>query len=700
MYKTLSIIIPVYNEEKTIVDLLNCIDSTPMMLEKEVVIVNDGSTDKSAKLIQNWIKERKAVYRVNYLEKENGGKGSAVRCGIENSTGDIVIIQDADLEYDPSEIDLCVKPIVDCKTKVVYGSRSLYAHGRGYSYLRYFIGGVTVTNWINLLFGTELTDEPTCYKTYDGDLIRAILFDGDGFEWEPEITCKLIRLGFEIHEIGISYAPRSFEEGKKINAIDGLHALWTSLYWRFASIKNEKKKLRLGVSDEYLNYRKPKLYFWVIALLLIAMIARLFVLLPGINNPEENYFRPDSSTYVQPAKVLAETGRYKFSVDADKGYAYRTPGYPAYLALFFKFTDNLKWSVIFMVILSALTCIPIFYSGCYFGGKWVGFIAGLFFALNITSIAHAPLILSDTLFTLIVTVQLWYFIKFYFSARPLFLFMSVIAASITVYIRPVELLWIFPCIFLVFIYRGFYLKKKLVITLLLVLTFFLPLMPWMLRNLMNDSGFTMSTDTGNLLYNNGAVLLGKVEGRSPEGIRAEMHEKSNRIFNKNPIKFRSEASRSAYEQNQLKQLILKYPLTYLQLSLRPWVLLPDLPTFCQDIGVGASGRGTFDVLNTQGIFAAVNHYFGDKKWMIYAAAPLLAVVLIMYICCFCQFVLWLCKKKWFLCFSALAFIEYFLLLPGPIAMPRYQIPALPMICIMAAAFISTLFTGINAKLNN
>ena len=510
--QSLSIIIPVYNEEKTVIELLDKVIAAKLKVNKELIIVNDGSTDSSETIIKNWMDRIEVSSECNILffNKENGGKGSAVRYGIERSSGDIVIIQDADLEYNPEEISLCAQPIIEGRAKIVYGSRELTKKKREYSYLSFFMGGLVVTNWVNFLFGTGLTDEPTCYKTFDGSLIRKLLFKGDGFEWEPEITCKLIRLGFEIKEVGITYSPRKLEEGKKINAVDGLKALWVILFWRFASIHKEKAKLQ-SLPDSYNIFRKINLKPLLLIVLIVAVLSRLLVTVPEISKPAENFSRPDTSSYLTPAYILSQTGNYSDNIDTLKAYAYRTPGYPVYMSIFYKFSDNLIPPIIIMCLISALTCIPIFYAGFYFGGKWTALIAGLLFALNITSIAHSPLLLSDTLFTFVIAIQFWYFIKFYFTKRPLFLFISVFLASIATYIRPTEILWIIPCIFLALIYKHICIQKKIIIALCLVVLFIAPLLPWVTRNYVNDSGLNLSTDTGNLLYNNGAVLLGKIE---------------------------------------------------------------------------------------------------------------------------------------------------------------------------------------------
>ena len=134
---------------------------------------------------------------------------------------------------------------------MVYGSRQRFAANHMHSSWAFYVGGMLVSAWFSALYQTWLTDEPTCYKTFDGELIRALLFEGDGFEWEPEITAKLLRLGFEIKEVPISYTPRKLDAGKKIRATDGFRALWEGLRWRFKSIDSEREKLAaLDDSDE------------------------------------------------------------------------------------------------------------------------------------------------------------------------------------------------------------------------------------------------------------------------------------------------------------------------------------------------------------------------------------------------------------------------------------------------------------------
>jgi len=227
--KRLSIIIPVYNEEKTIGKLLKKVKSVRIPnVEKEIIVVDGESTDRTPEILrkQNGIKV--------VLNENDRGKGSAVRKGLEFSSGSVVIIQDADLEYEPEDIVPCVRPIFRKRAKVVYGSRRLHKPNRKHSSFMFFLGGVVITKFTNLLYGSHLTDEPTCYKAFDSELLKSLSFKSDGFEWEPEVTAKILRRGINIWEVPIRYNPRL--EGKKIRCMDGLKAVWTLLRLSFGKI--------------------------------------------------------------------------------------------------------------------------------------------------------------------------------------------------------------------------------------------------------------------------------------------------------------------------------------------------------------------------------------------------------------------------------------------------------------------------------
>ena len=234
----LSIIVPAYNEARTLAALLEAVravDLNGLGLEREILVVSDGSTDDSAAIAR--AQAGVAVHEYH----PNRGKGAAVRHGIERASGELILIQDADLEYDPQDYLALLPPLCDGRAQVVYGSRLLgyeKQFGKGTvrrhrgAYRSAYLGGRVVTELANLLYGAHLTDAPTGYKCFRTDVIRAIAIEHDRFDWEQEVTAKLLRSGIEIFEVPISYRPRSFEEGKKIGVRDGLSALWTLARYR------------------------------------------------------------------------------------------------------------------------------------------------------------------------------------------------------------------------------------------------------------------------------------------------------------------------------------------------------------------------------------------------------------------------------------------------------------------------------------
>lgn len=230
--ETLSVVIPAYNEEPTLATVLDKVATVKMALNMELLIVDDGSKDRTAEVAREWAnKNAGGRISVKVISKENGGKGTAVRRGIEESTGEYVIIQDADLEYDPNDYPKLLEPILAGEAEVVYGSRITGPDKPGS--LKFYLGGRLVTLATNLLYWSHLTDEPTCYKLFRGELIRGMPLECTGFEFCPEVTAKVLKRGLRIAEVPIRYFPRSIEEGKKIRSWDGVLALWELLKWRF-----------------------------------------------------------------------------------------------------------------------------------------------------------------------------------------------------------------------------------------------------------------------------------------------------------------------------------------------------------------------------------------------------------------------------------------------------------------------------------
>jgi len=225
----LSIIIPVYNEKSTIKEIIHRIKNVP--IDKEIIIADDCSTDGTREILRKLQSEEydKGEIKIIYHEK-NMGKGWAIRTALKYVSGEIVIIQDADLEYEPEDYPRLIEPIVSGEASVVYGPRSL---GKKISYLSFYLGGQFLSFLTNILYGSHITDEATCYKVFRADVIKGINLKCERFEFCPEVTAKLLKKGYKIYEVPIHYYPRSIKEGKKINWKDGLEAIWTLIKYRF-----------------------------------------------------------------------------------------------------------------------------------------------------------------------------------------------------------------------------------------------------------------------------------------------------------------------------------------------------------------------------------------------------------------------------------------------------------------------------------
>ncbi|MBI4859708.1 MAG: glycosyltransferase family 2 protein [Candidatus Riflebacteria bacterium] len=221
----LSVVIPVYNEARTVAELVSRVASSPV--EKELVIVDDGSSDGTGAALDALSGPGVRVIH----HPVNRGKGMSIRTALEQVSGDLVIVQDADLEYDPADYPALIQPILDGRAQVVYGTRFHPGNQMGYS--RFKIAARMLTWLVNLLFGARITDEATCYKVFKTEVIKAIPLRCERFEFCPEITAKVLKRGIAIVEVPIRYAARTEAEGKKIRFRDGVEAFWTLLKYRF-----------------------------------------------------------------------------------------------------------------------------------------------------------------------------------------------------------------------------------------------------------------------------------------------------------------------------------------------------------------------------------------------------------------------------------------------------------------------------------
>ncbi len=426
----------------------------------------------------------------------------------------------------------------------------------------------------------------------------------------------------------------------------------------------------------------------LLLLLAAGLAARFCLALPGLlTDPTGRFSRPDSSGYLNPALALAESGRF---LDAPGGEpsAVRAPGFPALAALCYRLAGigNNSALAVVLILFSTAAAIPVWLAGRELGGRRTGEIAAGLLLFNLTMMAQAPMLLSDTLLAFSVSLQFYWFVRFLRrGGRPADFLWSIFFAALGALIRPINSVWILPALVLLGAAPSPGWRRKLWTGAAAVLLFAAVLTPWMWRNFRIGAGFCIDTNTGAMLHQNGAMLLAKINGTSYESEKAKILSELKERFADHEA-FPDEASRVNYRMERFKALIYAHPLAWLPQHFRPHILLPDAPGFFELLGVTSSDRGTLNVLQKRGLFAAVNHYFAGRFWLPLLLLPLLAVTLLLYAgaAVWLGTALWNWKREWFALLVFLAFVEYYFFLPGPVTVPRYQLPALPALAVAAA----------------
>lgn len=423
----------------------------------------------------------------------------------------------------------------------------------------------------------------------------------------------------------------------------------------------------------------------------------MLILVPGWSQMPELFSRPDTPGYVQPALSLASDCRFSMPGSTEP-FSSRPPGFPLYLAFFFKiFGEHYVLPILSLCLLGALTCFPAFLCGRFFGNSLTGHLAAGLIACNITAIANSPMLLSDTLYGFLVAWQLYFFTRFHFKREAKCFYFAMLIAGAATLIRPIGSAWLIPGAFLCLIQPEMSWKKRIITAACGCLFFLTVICPWMARNKLAGAGFSIDSNTGSMYHQNGAMLLSKLNGTSYETEKQKILKELDREFADHG-KYPDVASREAYRVKKFKELIFQHPVPYFSLHFKPSVLLPDAPTLFELLGMTTANRGTLDVLHREGVVTAVKHYFGDKLPWLFVLIPFLLITGLTYLGCLVQLIFWLAKKEVYLIFFFLAFVEYFFFLPGPITVPRYQVPALPLMTVMAAMALPVVYKAMLEKL--
>lgn len=409
-------------------------------------------------------------------------------------------------------------------------------------------------------------------------------------------------------------------------------------------------------------------------LVLIALAVRLLVALPGLRDPQASFFRPDSWSYYWPAESLLERGGYHATPEATEPGTTRPPGFPVVMVPLLAL-GGVRAVVVGMCVLSALTCLPIWLTGRRLGGERAARRAGLLWALNLTSLAAAPMVLSDTLYAFGFAWQLFLMTRYAQEGRPGDLACAALLAGATALVRSAGALWIVPWILLALGAPPLPMRRRVACAAGGVLIFGLCVVPWMLRNRAAGAGFSMDSTVGDRYDCLTSAVLSAETGEPTARLRERWTREDGRVEGEE----RLDRKRVRFEETARA-----HPWTLLQFYLFPRSLIPDVPLLLEHFGVTRPGRGSSDVLRREGVWAAALHYLGGRAWLLAPLAPLLAVVAATYAGCAWQAVRWVRERRWFWLLMFGAFVLYPLVLPGPMVEPRYQLPALPLMAVMAA----------------
>ena len=432
---------------------------------------------------------------------------------------------------------------------------------------------------------------------------------------------------------------------------------------------------------------KEHLYRNLFLLVLVSFLVKSLYLIPGISDPAI-YLRTDSYSYLYPAKSLLHDFTYSTNAGSGLPATHRTPFYPLFLAGCLGISGgSLFFCAIISALISSLTLIPLYLSARIFLKEKEAVFAAGFYLIHPTVLGVFPLIISDTLFVFLSTCTMYFFLVFLKKRSLYFLLSCAFAASLAVMTRPLMLFWVFPAIFVLCFLPRFPMKKKVLYSLLFFFLFALLPCCWILRNHSCGAGWRLDIVSADTAKHNVSVFESRRTGVPAYILRQKYEKEAEEAFRKEPEKYASFSSQLSFHEERLAKTVKTYPFSYFSLHFRPVVLVPDGASFFENLRLTRTGQNTWEVINRKGIIAGIKHYFKGKLFLAFLASPLFlfAAMILLAAAGGVLFALW--KKCFFTVLLFLLFCEYFLFMTGPVAMPRYQLPALPFFCILASGML-------------
>lgn len=427
---------------------------------------------------------------------------------------------------------------------------------------------------------------------------------------------------------------------------------------------------------------------------LAALLIRIGCALPVLLGGGEGLTRIDSGTYLNPADALLSDGVYLTGPGSGVPMTRRPPGYSVLLAAVFAlFGRNLFAASALNCLLSSLTCYPAGLCGKLLGGRRAGYLAAGFFALDLTSLAQAPLLLADSALGLCCAWAVYYALKSRRERTLLPFGMSCLFLALGSWFKPVNVpILIGGMPLLAVLFFGFR-RKTLLAWAMNAAVFLLLIFPWMIRNYRCGAEFDMDSNRGEMLFHSGAAILGAVTGEDTATLRDRMAHETCAYLDAHGKLYPDTRSRNAYCHKKYLELIRKYPGAFLRTHLPQWeMLLPDLPTFLENNRLTVTGRGTLDIMRKDGVFAALKNYLDGRFRLLIPALPFLLVTGLLYLGAGMMMLIWLrrWKTQWLMLILFGIFAFFYLFAGGPVTMPRYQIPALPLLCGMAGTWFALI----------